>query len=129
MRLLLDTHVLIWWLRDNPRLGQRARALIADKHISVLFSAVSCWEASLKFRVAKMEVTGSDLWRLAGEEGFEALGVEQRHLAELENLPSVAGHGDPYDHLLLAQAKAEAAVLMTVDRAMTRYGVPCIGVR
>lgn len=128
MRLLLDTHVLIWWLRDNLQLGSRPRALIADVNVEVLFSAVSCWEASLKHRVGKMEMPGALMWRLALEEGFEGITIQPSHLAELESLPVVARHRDPYDHLILAQAKAEGASLMTADRAMTRYGVRCIGV-
>lgn len=127
MRLLLDTHVLIWWLRDNPQLGSRPRDMISDVNVDVLFSAVSCWEASLKYRAGKMEITGELLWRLALEEGFEGITIQQDHLAELERLPVVAGHRDPYDHLILAQAKAEGAALMTADRAMALYGVRCIG--
>lgn len=129
MRLLLDTHVLIWWLRDNPQLGQRPRALIADSSVEVLFSAVSCWEASLKYRLGKMEMAGELIWRLALDEGFESITIQPNHLAELERLPVVVDHRDPYDHLILAQARAEGASLMTNDRILTRYGVPCVGVR
>jgi PIN domain nuclease of toxin-antitoxin system len=129
VKLLLDTHVLIWWLRDDPQLGHRSRALIAHAGVEVLFSAVSCWEAFLKCRVGKMEIAGAEMWQLALEEGFKAITIHSSHLAALESLPVIAGHGGPYDHLLVAQAKAEAAALMTVDRVMARYGVPCIGVR
>ena len=129
MRLLLDTHILLWWLRDDPLLRPKPRAIIADSVGEVLFSVVSCWEASVKHRIGKMEIGGSDLFRLAVEERFLPLGLEAGHLQELERLPKVAGHGDPFDHLLLAQAKRENATLMTHDREMTRYGVNCIGVR
>ena len=129
MRLLLDTHVLLWWLRDDPLLRPQARALIADSDGEVLFSVVSCWEASVKHRVGKMEIRGSDLFDLAVEERFFPIGIEAAHLAELDRLPRIAGHGDPFDHLLLAQAKRENAALMTHDREMTRYGVNCVGVR
>ena len=129
MRLLLDTHVLIWWLRDNPLLRPRARTLIANSEGEVLFSVVSCWEASVKHRVGKMDICGSDLFNLAVAERFLPIGVEVGHLEELDRLPRIAAHGDPFDHLLLAQAKGENATLMTHDRAMTRYGIPCIGVR
>jgi PIN domain nuclease of toxin-antitoxin system len=129
VRLLLDTHVLLWWLKDNPRLGQRGRDLIASPKVDVLFSVASCWEASIKAGRGKIDIIGSDMWRLAREEGFELLGIEVNHIAAMESLSKVAGHGDPFDHLLLAQAKAEGAALMTADRALPRYGVPCIGVR
>ncbi len=129
MRLLLDTHILLWWLRDNPLLRPKPRAIIADSVGEVLFSVVSCWEASVKYRIGKMELSGSDLFHLAVEERFLPLGLEVGHLEELDRLPRVTGHGDPFDHLLLAQAKWEKATLMTHDREMTRYGVNCVGVR
>ncbi len=129
MKLLLDTHVLIWWLRDNPRLGPRPRQLIADKATEVLFSCASCWEATIKARTGKLELTGSQLWRGALSDKFRPLGIEVAHIAALEGLAQVPGHGDPFDHLLLAQAHAEGAVIMTNDAQMPQYGVRCIGVR
>jgi PIN domain nuclease of toxin-antitoxin system len=129
MRLLLDTHVLIWWLRDEPRLAPKPRSLIADRNTCVLFSIVSCWEASVKARVGKMEIAGAELHRMAMAEGLQPIGLEPAHLEALDALPSVSGHRDPFDQLLLGQAKAEEAALMTHDRALPAYGVRCIGVR
>lgn len=129
MRLLLDTHVLVWWLKDNPRLGSRPRALIADRSVEILFSAASCWEASIKYLSGKFELPGTELWRMAIGEGFACVGIDSSHFAKLESLRTVTGHGDPFDHLLLAQALAEDAALMTADRKMAQYGVRCIGVR
>ena len=129
MRVLLDTHVLIWWLKDDPKLGPRPRALIANGSVEVLFSAASCWEVSIKHRAGKFELAGSALFRMAADAGLTFVGIESDHLAQLENLPVLAKHGDPFDHLLIAQALAESAALMTVDRAMPQYGVRCIGVR
>lgn len=127
MRLLLDTHVLIWWLQDDPRLRPRARSLIAGPDAKVFFSIVSCWEASLKARKGKIDLAGSTMWRLLLEEGFEPIGLEPNHIVEMERLPFVAGHSDPFDHLLLGQAKAEGTALMTADRVLTEYGVACVG--
>lgn len=129
MRLLLDTHVLLWWLRDDPRLGPKPRALISDGDVEAIFSVVSCWEASVKFRAGKSDIQGSDLRRFALGERLRPIGLESSHIDELDRLPIEARHRDPFDHLLLAQAKAEGAALMTHDRAMTQYGVRCIGVR
>ena len=129
MRVLLDTHVLVWWLKDDPKLGPRPRALIASGSVEVLFSAASCWEASIKHRSGKFELPGSTLFRMAADAGLRFLGIESSHLAQLESLPAFAKHGDPFDHLLIAQTKAEAAALMTADRQMPQYGVRCIGVR
>jgi PIN domain nuclease of toxin-antitoxin system len=129
VRLLLDTHVLIWWLRDDPRLGPKARALMADNESEVLFSLVSCWEASVKVRVGKMDVSGAELWQFAIGEGIQPIGLTSIHIEELDRLTIVPGHRDPFDHLLLVQAKVAKAALVTHDRALPQYGVPCIGVR
>jgi PIN domain nuclease of toxin-antitoxin system len=129
MRLLLDTHVLVWWLKDNPKLGSRPRALIAQGTVEVLFSAVSCWEASIKHRSGKFGLAGSELWEMAVDAGFVFTGIEPSHVREFERLPTIARHGDPFDHLLIAQAIAEDAALMTADRKMAEYNVRCIGVK
>lgn len=128
MKLLLDTHVLLWWLRDNPLLRSRARALIADRRNEVLISIASFWELSIKRRKGGIEDGGVKVWHEAATEGFTVLGVSPEHLEALESLPAVPRHKDPFDHLILAQASAEQALVMTHDRAMTAYGVPCIGV-
>jgi PIN domain nuclease of toxin-antitoxin system len=130
MRLLLDTHVLVWWFRDNPRLGPKPRAMIANRAIEVLFSCVSCWEATIKARTGKeIGMTGSQLWRSAAAERFLPLGIAATHIEALVDLRRLPGHGDPFDHLLLAQAKAEGAAIMTNDSKLAEYGIRCIGVR
>lgn len=128
MKLLLDTHILIWWLRDDPILGSKPRALIADEDTVALFSVVSCWEATVKHRVGKMDMAGSEMWSSATAAGFEPVGIAVAHIEALERLPRFDRHRDPFDHLLLAQAKAEGAVLMTHDRALPQYGISCIGI-
>lgn len=128
MKLLLDTHVLLWWLRDDRRLSQRARTVIADSRATVLVSLASGWELSIKSRIGKFAESGAPLMHEAVEQGFQVLALTTDHLSALEALPRIHGHGDPFDQLLLAQARVEDAVLMTGDRAMTRYGVPCVGI-
>jgi PIN domain nuclease of toxin-antitoxin system len=129
MRLILDTHVLLWWIKDDPLLRPRVRAIIADRQNAVLVSVASFWELSIKYRKFGSGDTGTEIWAAALAEGFEPLPVMQNHLAALQSLALVANHGDPFDHLILAQAKAEGAAVITHDRHMAAYGVPCIGVR
>jgi PIN domain nuclease of toxin-antitoxin system len=124
MRLLLDTNVLIWWLRDDPKLGVRARHLIADEGIETLVSMISLWEITLKWRVGKMDFTGYSFLEALERERITPLGIKSAHLQALEHLPY--HHRDPYDHLILAQAKVEGATIITSDRQMADYGVPCI---
>jgi PIN domain nuclease of toxin-antitoxin system len=129
MKLLLDTHVLLWWLKDDPQLRSRVRAIMADRENEVFVSAASFWELSIKRRKGGIVDGGSKTWREAVAEGFTALSVLPQHLEALESLPVVPRHNDPFDHLILAQASVEQAAVITHDRAMTAYGIPCIGVR
>lgn len=126
MKLLLDTNALIWWMEDNPSLGPRARQLIADLRNEVLVSIASPWEISIKHRIDKMEQRGSAILEALAEEKFTVLGITVGHLQALEALPR--HHRDPFDHIILAQAKVEGARIVTSDRIMTAYGIPCIGV-
>lgn len=124
MKLLLDTHVLIWWIEDNARLGQDARALIADPANTVIASIASPWEISLKHRLGKIDMSGAALMAVAAEQGIGVIALDARHLAALEAMPLL--HRDPFDHLILAQAAIEKAVILTDDRQMPRYDIPCI---
>lgn len=127
MDLLLDTNVLIWWFEDLPMLGQRARQILANPAHGLFVSSVSLWEITIKWRVGKHELPGSAYAAFLEDEGVNLLAMAPLHLETLEGLEF--HHRDPFDHLLLAQAMAEGLTLMTADGAMTRYGVPCIGVR
>ena len=126
MRLLLDTHALLWWLADDPRLGPQARALIADPAHDVLLSAVSLWEIVVKVRIGKLVADVREVAEAAAAEGVALLPIEVPHLTALAALP--AHHRDPFDHLLIAQAIAEDAAFLTADRNADAYRVrviPC----
>ena len=124
MKLLLDTNALIWWFEDNRKLGPRARRRLADPRTIPIATIVSLWEMTMKFRVGKLKQPGSALLSVLAEQQIELIGVRAEHLRALDAL--AMHHGDPFDHLILAQAKAEGATLMTSDDAMRAYGVPCI---
>lgn len=124
MKLLLDTNALIWAVQDNPKLGRRARARIGDRNNEVLFSTVSIWEILIKVRARKLHLDWRKLAGAAGEAGYARLDIGMDHMETLDGLP--LHHGDPYDHLILAQAVAERATLVTADQNMMRYGVPII---
>lgn len=126
MKILLDTNALIWWLTDNPKLGSRARSLIADPENSVATSIVCLWEISIKWRVKKMDNPGSYFALLLEDQRIGMLPIRPEHLAALEGLPF--HHGDPYDHMVLAQAKVEEACVMTSDQRMADYDIRVIGV-
>lgn len=124
MRILLDTHVLLWWRADDPRLPRRIDKLIVDPDNEVFFSAVSLWEMAIKRGLGKLEFAGS----LAGfaatlreNQGFSFLPLEISHLERLEVLPQ--RHRDPFDRLLISQAIELNATAITNDVAWKDYKV------
>lgn len=125
MKLLLDTHVLLWWFDDDARLGRRARGLIADASTDVVVSMASLWEIAIKHRIGKLPASVRSVQPLLDAERFTLLPIEIAHVQVVEAFGETA-HSDPFDHLILAQAKVENAVLMTNDDVMRRYGVRCL---
>ena len=126
MKLLLDTHSLIWWFNDDQRLGPRTRALIADRENDIFASCVSFWEISIKHRIGKLPEIGSVIHSEARASGFAILEIEQAHLAKLEELPLDPNFKDPFDNLILAQAIVEVATLITGDRKLLKSGIQAI---
>jgi PIN domain nuclease of toxin-antitoxin system len=118
---LLDTHVLVWASTTPERLGA-AQQLLADADRRIV-SAVCVWELAVEQRLGKLSL-GSDVrtWtrRATTELALDHLPVTADHAAAVEHLPDV--HRDPFDRLLVAQARAEGAVLLTADRRLTAYG-------
>lgn len=121
MKLLLDTHALLWWLADDGRLGPRARDLIEDPANDILVSVASLWEIVVKRRVGKLEADIGEVAAAFEREGFALLGIGTAHLTMLAGLP--AHHRDPFDHLLIAQAIAEDATFLSEDPHAFRYPV------
>jgi len=124
MKLLLDTHALLWWLADDDRLGARARDLIADPGNDVLVSTASLWEIVAKVRVGKLVASTKDVLDAIRREGFTLLDIRPPHLLTLTGLPM--HHRDPFDHLLIAQAITEGATFISEDRHTPKYPVSLI---
>lgn len=124
MRLLLDTHALLWWLSDDDQLGQYVRDLIADPANDVLVSVVSLWEIQVKVRAGKLTADMPGILKEIEAQAFELLPISQAHLVHLGTLP--AHHKDPFDHLLIAQAIVEAAIFVSEDRHIPDYAVQVV---
>jgi PIN domain nuclease of toxin-antitoxin system len=121
VRLLLDTHALLWWLADDARLGRQARRLIEDPGNDVAVSVASMWEIVVKVRIGKLEAEIGEIARAVEREGFAVLAITTPHLLTLAELPM--HHRDPFDHLLVAQAIGEDATFVSEDRNASRYPV------
>lgn len=121
MRLLLDTNILLWVTSDTDRLDGETIALIKDKANTVLFSAASIWEISIKAGLQResFHAVPTEVLAAAHRAGFVELPVLSETALRVAALPH--HHRDPFDRLLVAQAMAEPAVLLTADRILTRY--------
>lgn len=124
MKLLLDTHTLLWWLTDDGRLGLQARELIADPSNDVLVSAASLWEIVVTMRVGKLEADIRQILDAIERDGCTLLEINPAHLMTLAELPM--HHRDPFDHLLIAQAIAENATFISEDQNARKYPVSAI---
>ena len=122
-RLLLDTHALIWWLEGGERLSQIARATISAADTEVYVSPASIWEASIKRTKGRLRVP-PDLSHWVRQERFAELPVLLEHGELAGNLPP--HHADPFDRLLIAQARIEGLTIVTRDPAFEAYGVPLL---
>ena len=119
MKLLLDTHVLLWWLAASPTLPNQARNLIAAPTNAIFISAVSLWEIWLKVSLDKLRVPADFEERLA-DQAFENLPLMAAHTRAVAQLPW--HHRDPFDRMLLAQARVADLMLVTADDVMAVYG-------
>jgi PIN domain nuclease of toxin-antitoxin system len=124
LRLLIDTHVLLWTLLEPERLNSKARQLLIDREHEVLASIASLWEIAVKKRTGKLHAELGLIIEGIAEQDFVRLGLEDAHLRALLGLPF--HHRDPFDHLLIAQAIAEDAAFVTSDNIARRYPVKVI---
>ena len=124
MKYLLDTHALLWWWSDDPRLSAVAREVIGNEGNVVLVSAASAWEIATKHRIGKLPGAEELLVRfhdLVLADGFEHLPMS--HLHALRAGSSAAVHRDPFDRMLAAQAQLEGAVLISADEALKAFPI------
>ena len=116
MRLLLDTHALLWWLTDDPKLPLEPRDAIANTENDIFVSSASAWEISTKHRIGKLTGVGDVSERLVfyvRKSGFQSLPISLEHAVEAGRLPGP--HKDPFDRMLMAQANIEKLKVVTID--------------
>lgn len=124
MRLLLDTHTLLWWLDGDRRLSRRARQTIGNDENIVLVSAASAWEIATKVRIGKLPGAtdvAADIPGCLVRQEFESLDITVLHAQRAGRLPG--DHRDPFDRMLIAQAQIEDLPVVTNDRVFDSYGV------
>ena len=122
MKQLLDTHIALLAIADDPRLSDLARSLIDDPENTVMVSAATVWEISIKHALARsnMPISGEEALGYFRSAEFELLAITPIHAAAVETLPPL--HGDPFDRILVAQALTEPLRLLTRDAQVAAYG-------
>lgn len=124
MKLLLDTHALLWWFTDDPRLSQPARRAIGNSENVVLVSAASAWEIAIKHRLGKLGEARAVITRydeLCAADGFTHLPITRAHALFAGNINAM--HRDPFDRMLAAQSHIEDAQLVSADAAIAAMGI------
>ncbi len=130
MRLLLDTHVLLWWLAASEKLGKQARSHIAEPESEVWVSAATAWEISIKVSLGRLHLEEPPEVCLPREmklHRFRPLPIEHAHALAIRGLP--AYHADPFDRMLVAQAQVENLTIVTADSIIARYGIAIVDAR
>ncbi len=131
MRILLDTHILLWALTNDPHLCEHARELILNERNEIYYSILSLWETELK-RLARPDVitvTAKELSKYCTKAGYMRLPLLEQHIVALENLrrkPDAPAHKDPFDRLLICQACTEGMIFLTHDAPISGYEEQCI---
>ena len=127
MKLLLDTHAFLWWLLDDPRLSDKARAIIADGDNDLFLSAASGWEISIKARLGRLQLpdnlTDYMIEQLQSN-AITVLPIQFSHALHVHHLPD--HYKDPFDRMLIAQSQLENLPLLTNDQIMTKYNIAII---
>lgn len=125
MKVLLDTHILLWSLSNSGRLGKHAREVIEDSSNDVFFSLSSAWEISIKHAVRpdRMKINGAQFIEKCKAVGFQQLPITADHIETLDELPFLQNvkHVDPFDRMLISQALSDKMMLITQDSKMLQY--------
>jgi PIN domain nuclease of toxin-antitoxin system len=127
VKLLLDSHTFLWWLAEDPKLNAEARQAVADPYAIVHVSAATVWELSIKAALGKIDLGDADLSDEIEQNDFVELPMTARHALAAAALPRY--HADPFDRMLIAQARMESLTIVTRDVAFSAYGVPILPIR
>ena len=132
MRVLLDTHILIWVIQDDEKLSSKASDMIKNPYNEIFYSSINIWEAQIKYlkKTSGFNLSGDLLNDLALQSGFSCLPILPEHALFLKTLSyspdAPRSHKDPFDRMLISQAKAENMYLITHDELLPFYNEPCV---
>lgn len=122
MKVLLDTHLLIWWEANHPRLPATVTQWVRNEAEMVFISRASLWEIAIKVSIGRLKMDIAKFSDNIEKHGFVWLDIKNEHLLAVAELPVFDDHRDPFDRLLVAQSQTEPLVLLTADSKLARYG-------
>ena len=127
MEILLDTHILLWALENSEYLSENAKSFILNNNSEIYYSIISIWEVAIKHQKGKLKISGTELFHYCEQAGFHILNLADKHVIALETidkLEETPPHNDPFDKILLAQAKGDGMLLLTHDKCFSYYDEP-----
>ena len=127
--ILLDTHMILWAMLDDPKLNNKMRNIILDPNNTIYYSIASMWEVQIKYDIKKMPISGIEFMHYCEQSGYHKLPVDDLHVVELAGLvrdEAAPFHNDPFDRILISQAKAEGFTFLTHDSLLRGYNEPCL---
>ena len=127
--ILLDTHMILWAMLEDSRLNNKMRDIIMNPENTIYYSIASMWEVQIKYARKKMPISGIEFMHYCEQSGYHKLPIDDLHVVELAGLErdeSAPFHNDPFDRILLSQAKAEGFSFLTHDSLFRGYNEPCL---
>ena len=127
--ILLDTHMILWAMLEDSRLNNKMRDIIMNPENTIYYSIASMWEVQIKYARKKMPISGIEFMHYCEQSGYHKLPIDDLHVVELaclEREESAPFHNDPFDRILLSQAKAEGFSFLTHDSLFRGYNEPCL---
>ena len=127
--VLLDTHIIIWAMLNDSRLNDKMLKVILNPENRIFYSIASMWEVQIKYALKKMPISGIEFMHYCEQSGYHKLPIDDSHICELAGLvrdESAPPHNDPFDRIMLSQAKAEGFSFLTHDSLFRGYNEPCL---
>ena len=127
--ILLDTHIILWAISKDKRLNNKIRNYLLNPNNEIYYSIASMWEAQIKYDLKKLPISGTDFMHYCEQSGYHKLPIDDLHVKELAGLErdeSAPPHNDPFDRIMLSQAKAEGFTFLTHDPLFRGYNEPCV---
>jgi len=127
--VLLDTHIIIWAMLNDSRLNDKMLKVILNPENRIYYSIASMWEVQIKYALKKMPISGIEFMHYCEQSGYHKLPIDDSHICELAGLvrdEAAPPHNDPFDRIMLSQAKAEGFTFLTHDPFFRGYNEPCV---